>query len=218
MIAVPEVLKKILKNSPFVEEGLSSGIINLSAYARRIRPRVERELMKPVKEGAIIMGLRRLSKGIKRDSSRIAKLFQNMGDLTVRSNLVELTFLNSPFILEKQKIFLQRISKKKGTFVTFTQGVFEIAVIVSSSVKSDVEEIFKKEKLLSKFDNLSAIIIKLPPEAVATPGVHYTILKQLAWENINIVEVVSTFTEFTIILEKTQVDRAFYILKNILWQ
>jgi len=79
-----------------------------------------------------------------------------------------------------------------------------------------VKEIFKEEKLLSKFTNLSSITIKLPQEAVYTPGIHYSILKWLAWENINVVEEVSTFTEFTIVLEETQVDRAFSLLNNFL--
>ena len=48
------------------------------------------------------------------------------------------------------------------------------------------------------------------------PGVHYTILKQLAWNDINLVEAVSTYSEFTIILERDVVDRAFSVLMNYL--
>jgi hypothetical protein len=44
------------------------------------------------------------------------------------------------------------------------------------------------------------------------PRIFYTILKQLAWESINVIEVVSTYTEFTIILERGQVDQSFSIL------
>ncbi len=40
--------------------------------------------------------------------------------------------------------------------------------------------------------------------------------KQLAWNNINVVEVVSTYTEFTIILQKKQVDVSFSILMKFL--
>lgn len=43
-----------------------------------------------------------------------------------------------------------------------------------------------------------------------------SILKILAWEGINVVEVVSTFSEFTIILEDEEVSRAFSLFKDSL--
>jgi hypothetical protein len=36
---------------------------------------------------------------------------------------------------------------------------------------------------------------------------------QLAWSGINVIEVVSTFTEFTVILKDKEVDLAFSALK-----
>ena len=62
---------------------------------------------------------------------------------------------------------------------------------------------------------LSAITIILPKEAVFVPGVYYSVLKALAWEGINFVEVVSSYTELTIILQNSNVDRAFSVLKNL---
>jgi hypothetical protein len=51
---------------------------------------------------------------------------------------------------------------------------------------------------------------------VGTPGVYYSIFKQLAWGNVNVVDVVSTYTEFTVLFEFQNVDRAFSILKRFL--
>jgi len=48
MIAIPEVVEKIVVDSPLLEEGLSAGIINLSTLARKIRPQVESKLVKTV--------------------------------------------------------------------------------------------------------------------------------------------------------------------------
>jgi len=46
-------------------------------------------------------------------------------------------------------------------------------------------------------------------------GVYYYILKQLAWEGINIVQVVSTSNEFTIVVNQAEIDIAFKILMNL---
>lgn len=218
MITVPELVRKIVLHSPLMEEGLAAGIINLSALARKILPQIEKELMKKVEEMTVVMALKRLSLKIEEKSCAIAEFLKKMGDLTVRSNLVEFTFRNSDSLLEKQKLLLQELTDFRDKFVTITRGVFEVAIIVNADAENKVEEIFKQEKKISKITNLSAIIIKLPVEAVSVPGVHYSILKHLAWENINVVEMVSTFTEFTIIIGKDNIDRAFSILKKFLWE
>jgi hypothetical protein len=214
MITVSEVLKKIILGSPLLEEGISEGIINLSALARNLQPKIEAQLMKPVSESAILMALKRLSSKITVKENQREKILKDIGDLTVRSNLCEFTFIKSETILERQKQLLLQIEGQRDSFVTFTQGVFEITIIVNSDLAKTVEEIFKTEKIVSRIPDLSAITIRLSPQSVHTPGIHYSILKQLAWKNINVVEVVSTFTEFTIILEKDQVDLTFSILMN----
>jgi len=216
MITVAEEIEKIVTSSPFLEEGLRRGIINCSALAREIQPQVENALIKDVSESAILMALKRLSSRLAGKRISHESVLREMGDLTVRSNLSEFTFLKSGALMEKQKSLLDKISDGSDHFITFTQGVLESTIIVSAVLKKDVEKIFKKEKLISSLHDLSAIIIKLPVQSVSTPGVHYSILKQLAWKNINVVEVVSTYTEFTVVLEKRKVDLAFSVLINYL--
>lgn len=212
MITVAEEVQQIISSSPFLEEGLSRGIINCSALAREIKPQLEQALLKDVSESAILMAIKRFAGGLdERRQARISVL-KEMGDLTVRSNLSEFTFARSGTIVAGQKKLLHRIKNESERFVTFTQGVLETTIIVSASLNDAVEKIFSGEKLIARLDDLSAIVIKLPVETVSTPGVHYSILKQLAWQNINVVEVVSTYTELTVILDNDQVDRAFSVL------
>jgi aspartokinase len=111
---------------------------------------------------------------------------------------------------------LDEIKSSGDFFVTITQGVHETTTIVNSSLKKRLEEIFRGETLVKKIDDLAAITIRLTGEMVYLPGVHYNILKQLAWHNINVIEVVSTYTEFNIILQKKEVDTSFSILLKYL--
>ncbi|MFH2000327.1 MAG: aspartate kinase [Planctomycetota bacterium] len=216
MKTVAQAIEQFVASSPFLEEGLSRGLINCSALAREMQPRLQETLLKDVSESAILMAIKRLSLTIQGRGSIRDAVLRKMGDLTVRSSLSEYTFLKSDTIMEKQKLLLQALDERSDQFVTFTRGVFEITIIVSSSLADSVEAIFNAEKRISRLHDLSAIIIKLPEQTVSTPGVHYTILKQLAWNNINVVEVVSTYTEFTVILHKNQVDFAFSVLMELL--
>ncbi len=48
-------------------------------------------------------------------------------------------------------------------------------------------------------------------------GIYGNILKALAWEGINVSEVVSTLKELTIVLEEKLIDAAFSIIKRLFW-
>lgn len=214
MVTVTEMVKKLVTGSPLLEEGLARSIINLSALARQLQPEIETALMKPVSESAILMALKRFSTRLEILEMRQRTAMDNAGNLTVRSDLCEFTFMKSETLLDSQKDLILALENRRDNFVTFTQGVHEVTVIINADLGNLVAKFFQGERMLSRIMNLSAITINLHPQSVNTPGVHYAILKQLAWKNINVVEVVSTFTEFTIILAREDVDRTFSLLMH----
>lgn len=215
MMTISQVVEEIISRSPFLEEGVSRRIINYSALAREIKPSIEEILLKEIKQGAIVMALRRIAK---KNGSRfgLTKIFSRLPDMIVRSNLVEFTFSNSSSLQTKYKNLFGKIESQNQYFFTITQGVFETGIIISQELGSKIEEIFKGEKMITKLSNLSSITIKLPEINVSTPGVYYFILKALAWQNINVIEVVSTYQEITLILETKDIDKAFSVLKKAL--
>lgn len=213
MISISDALEEIIGNYPFIEEGLAKGIINYSAFAREIRPQIEKKLYKSIKEGAIVMALKRLSDSLDKKRKNIQKL--NLTNLTVRSNLTEFTFLNSEALPDKQRGLFNQLAEKKDIFCAVSQGVRETTFIASLEASQMIERIFSSEILVAKIENLSSIAIHLPKEVVYIPGVYYQILKVLAWENINVIEVLSTYTELTVIVESKNVDQAFSALRKL---
>lgn len=214
MITVPEVVKELIKDSPFLEEALAEDLVNLSALARRIKPQIEEKLYKDVETGAIVMALKRLSKNLKGNKSELVPLLNKIGDISLRSNLTVFTFTNSQGLIDKQSKLLHELSSQRTSFITITSGVFETSLFINTEHESEVELIFKGEHIKQKQRELSAITLLIPEEAAEVPGVYYSILKSLAWQGINFVEVVSSFTELTIFLNKSFVDRAFSALKG----
>ena len=63
--------------------------------------------------------------------------------------------------------------------------------------------------------DLSSITVKLPETNTETFGVYYYIMKHLAWDGINIEQVVSTANEFTVIVDSKDIDDAFKILMQL---
>lgn len=216
MVTVSEALERIVARTPFLEEGLAAGIINLSALARSLRPRIEKGLVKEVGDAALVMALKRLADRLRKKRPAPRQAAQYVSDITVRSHLCEFTFRNSETLLPRQIRLLQEIRGRRDRFLTFCSGASETTAIVSSDLDAAVARLFKGEKLLCRFGGLSAVILRLTPETVAAPGIYYLILKLLAWEDINVIEVVSTTSEFVLLLEDANIDRAFSLLRSLL--
>ncbi len=86
---------------------------------------------------------------------------------------------------------------------------------VNDSKATTVAATLRDEKLLSRIDRLSSVTVLLPHGTALIPGVYSHILKPLAWEGLNVVEVVSTLNELTIVLEDRNIDLAFSIIKRL---
>jgi hypothetical protein len=213
MITVPETVLDIIHESTYLDEGISQGIINLSSLARIIQPEVEKRTMKEVQIGSIVMALKRYAD--KKVSNPSETVFKSRADLIVRSNLFEITLENSPTIINKQKQLLEYVGNHSQSFITITQGVFETTIIASHDLEPHVTTLFKNEKIISTLHNLSSITVKFTTDIVDIPGVYYIVLKSLALGGIDFTEVVSTFSEFTIILKHEYVDKAFSLIKKL---
>jgi hypothetical protein len=213
MITIPEVVERYIKASPYLEDMIAKGLINLSALARYYKNDIEEELMKPAQEGAIIMGLKRLANSLtQRDVN--SRIFTHIPEMIVRSNLFEITIPHTS-TLQLMTELSSIVKSKEQRFLTVTEGVFETTIISSNELKSYIVDSIPKKDVISVIDNLASITIKLPKENVYTVGIYYMILKALAWENINLVEVVSTTNENSVILSEEDVDRAFSALKKL---
>lgn len=216
MKTISSVVEQYIKKKPFLQSALAQGIINLTSLSRIVKPAIEEELGKEIRNGAIVMALKRLSDDMEfRATHRIIKVLKNIGEITVRSSLTDFTFLVSDSILENQTELLEEVKKNKDVFYTSSRGVNELNIVVSNILDKAVEELFKDEKCTQKAENLSSITVKLPAENVSVPGIYYFIFQRLAWEGIVLYEVISTTNEFTIIVNDDQVDNAFRTIKDL---
>ncbi len=214
MRRISDLVEDIVRTTPFLEAALADGIINHSALARRLKGRIERALLRKVSEPAVMMALRRLGPRLTRRAIRAGRTGPPIVELTVRSGLIEFTFQRSLTLRTQQRRLLTRLERLPDAFVTYTQGVTQAMLIVGVNVEKIVDEVFARERRVAVVRNLSAVVIRLSPAVVKTPGAYYHILKQLAWQNVNVVDVVSTYTELTIVIHDSQVAVAFAALRG----
>ena len=108
---ISQAVTEYIKTKPFLSSALSDGIINLTSLSRQIKPEIEEILRKAVNHGAIVMALNRLSINLEfQNTHRIIKVLKKIGDITVRSNLVDYNFRVSDSLLMNQSILLKSLN------------------------------------------------------------------------------------------------------------
>ena len=200
-----------MERKPFLQETLGKGLVNVFALAEHIQSDVEKELKQKVKTSAVMMALRRLSK--KLEKRNFSDLNLVPVDFIIRSDVVELTIHNN----NQEKIFPKiyaLVNFRRGGFVTITQSMNETTIITKRSLKRDIQNIVKKD-IIKTIDNLSMISVQMPDKYLKTYGVIYSITRELAWHAINIIEIVSTLNEISIVVKEEDVPNAYRVLKQL---
>ena len=216
MKTIASEVSAFIKTKPFLLSALSQDIINLTSLARQIQPQIENSIGKTPNTGAIVMALKRISDTQDFLSNhKIVRVLKNMGNITVRSSLVDYCFKISETILPTQAKFLNQIEGSKNIFFTTSRGVGECNIIISQELSPIIDSIFANEVCLEKTKDLSAISIKVPTENVNIPGIYYFIFQRLSWEGVNINEVISTSNEFTILMDEESVNIAFKVINDL---
>lgn len=215
MITVPQIVEEIIKNSPILSDSIDEGLVNYSSLSRKLKPEIEKRLYKKVTLGSIIMALRRLSFNNSSQVRRLHEVLEKITDLSMRSNLVALTFTNSPTLFDCQSELLHIASKTPNSFLTISHGIYETSIFISKNLLKEADEIFKNEISQLRTEGLSSITLILPKEAIETPGIHYSVFKKLFSQGVNVFETATSFTELTLFFKSEDTERAFAVLKKL---
>ncbi|MBN4072827.1 aspartate kinase [Crocinitomix catalasitica] len=216
MDRLSKVIERLINKSPFIQEAISDGLINISSLARKLNPEIRKVTGKDISDSAIIMAIKRMPPGPNQKiEMKIRNFMSELGDLIVRSNLSKFTFKNYVGISQDQAKFLSQIKDISDNFYTVSRGVSETTIITNAQFGEKMVRMFREDSLISSETNLSSITMKLPEVNTEISGVYYYLLKKIAWEGINLSEVISTTNEFTIVVDTATVSHAFSVLMDL---
>lgn len=216
MKKLSEIVEEEIKRSPFLMESLREGLINISALARKIQKPVEKIIGKGVQTSAIIMSINRLPMQLEqKQEPNLVRFISKLRDVRVRSNIVDYTFVSSGTLIHAQTSLLLRAAELPKSFHSISQGVTETTILVDESLEKDLIHIFRKEKCIERERDLTVLTFLLPAENRVLYGFYYFILREFAWNGINLVEVISTSNEFTLVISTKDLDAAFKVLSTL---
>ncbi len=204
------IIESQVKQSPFISECLNAGLINTTALARYLQPSVEKEMGESVQISAIAMAIKRMPMSLDLINHKsLARFIKQLRDILVRSELENLSVRHSPTLFDKLLSIIGTFKDEDRHFFGMIKGIYETTLVFSNELSVFVHEQLMGEEIISSRKELCAVSIMLPKQNLDTSGVYYTILKKLAWKGINIVEVISTSNEVSLLFDKKDIDEAF---------
>lgn len=210
MITVTDSVRQIVHKSPFIQEVLRNDWLNLSQYAASIQKEIEAKTWKKVQLGSIITALGRIRLEIK----TIFEIKVSINDLSLKLPITEINFAKNADHSNKISQLYQKLADRENTFLNIISGSGETGIFVNSRYQNEVLQAFEPQKPNLFLENLAAISIKFDPQYLDNIGSVYQILKMLVWQKVNLLEVISTFTELTLIVDRKKAQLVFDILEN----
>ncbi|MBR9693270.1 hypothetical protein GOV07_05085 [Candidatus Woesearchaeota archaeon] len=214
MSSIAQLVEDQVLRQPFLSDALQRGIVNYGAVAEELMPKVQQHTKRLVRHAAVMMALRRFAEKLEGREPKMPHFEQT--EIMIRSNLFELTVKNTTKAFEIIHDYRTNVKHDQGELLTVTQGLHELTIISNKQHLKAFKHLLNKEGIKNITEDLSLVTIKIPQDALGTPGYFYALTKAFAWENVNIIEIVSTLTEMTFALHDHDVPRAYTIVKNVL--
>ncbi len=215
MGSVSGEVKMVLENKPFLLDALGRGILSLGNLAEEIRPEIERRLGKEVKDSAIVMALRRFGEEIQQHITP-PEGGEVSGEIIMKTNICDFNVRKSPVLLMRLKELYALVSIDRGDFLNITVGNNEISISVSEKYYERMEEFLKNETIYNERKGLVSLTLLFSGDFLHTPGIVFQVIRRLAWENINLFEIVSTMTELTVVIDKSDSMKGYGVLQKYL--
>lgn len=212
MITITDIIKSIIVNDEIAYEALRLKLLNCNAYARIIHKSVEDARMEYVQVDTISTILRRLQND--QEFLKAIKPKFKLNNLSIKAPLFEITYDLVNFNYHELNKIVEKINPNDD-FITLSRGNKEISVICSEKVYHNIiDKIKAKPKII--IDNLGAVSTSFSEEFFHEPNLIYAILGELGIKRIDLIELISTYTEITFIVKNEDISKTLNALNKLL--
>jgi aspartokinase len=215
MIRISEAIESIVDSHRALRFGFYHGLLNLTKVARYLKPSIEARTKKDVTDAAVLMNLSRLQKKLARapqSQSRARRDQLVLDQVNIQSGLCAATVAKSSTSHRELNRVFNSVHAKSG-FLTITEGLREVTVIVeAANLRLLTSALTSPPRILH--EDLASVSVTFDQRYLKVKGILFQLLEEIALQDINVIEIASTATEFSIFLREDDVQLAFDAIYN----
>ena len=214
MVTISQTVQDLLDKRLFLQEAINQGIVSFNRLADNIKPEVESELGRNVRRNAVVMAIRRYSKKLKKN--HLDGSFNYFRETLLKTDICYIVIEDSPTVLNKVQSIYNQMVFKKGKIFNIVHGNYEIGIITNQTNKENILDDLSDENILETIDDLVVISLTYSRAYLFTPGVIYNVLRFIAWENINVLNVTLTPQELSVVVSGDEAIRTYRLLEKLI--
>ena len=205
-----ELTAKYILEHHDIKSCLKKDLINYSSLARLIAKELKVE--KKTSMEAILVAARRFSQKLEKEvqnDNKIRELLKN-SELEIK-NKISVFVLDKDIDVERVGSLQTVVKKEKGTFYLI-EGSHTYTLIVQEKYDEKVKKLFVAH-VVKENKNLALITFKTPKEIENTIGTISYLTALFSENNVNIVELLSCWTDTLFVVDAADVPKTMSFLK-----
>jgi len=215
MVTISHIVTKLINDNIYLQEAIGKGIASYGSVAKKLKPDIEVELNKEVAHYAIVAAIRRYSEKMNNRFQDI-KFDTNTSEVNLKTNVIDINVQRGLGLFDKLKRIYDIIRFDKGDILHIIYGKNSISIVTNERYKEHICQFLQGEQILSIEENLVSLSFTIDKALVDRAGVLFQIVRNFAWEDINIIEVISIDLEITFIVDEKDAVRGYKALERLI--
>jgi len=215
MVTVSHIVTKMVDEKIYLQEAIGKRIASYGSIAKRLKPEIEKELKKEVAHYAIVAALRRYAERMNIRFKDIRFTTDN-SEVNLKTNIIDIGVQKTPNLFDKLKRIYDVIHFENGDILHIVYGRNTVSIITNERYKDHILRFLMTEKIVEIKENLVALAFSIDKRLVATPGVLFQIVRNFAWESINIIEIISIDLEMIFVVDEKDAVSGYKALQRLI--
>lgn len=213
MVTISQTVQNLLDKRIFLQEAISQGIVSFNRLADSIKPEIESTMGKNVGRNAVVMAIRRYAKNLDKKPQNMS--FDYFKETLLKTDVCYIIVEESPDLMEKIQSIYNKMVFKHGKLFNIVHGNYEIGIITNQSNREQILQDLYNENVMRIIDDLVVISLMYSGDYLFTPGVVYNVLRFVAWENINVLNITLTPQELNVVVSRDEAMSTYDILSKL---
>jgi aspartokinase len=164
---------------------------------------------------AIVTALRRYAEKLVIKFNDI-KFDTKFSEVNLKTHIIDINVLKTQDLFDKLKRFYDLINFDKGDILHVIYGRSHVAIVTNERYKEKILNLLQNQKIKKIEEQLVALSFTVGKNRIEEPGVLFKLTRSLAWEDINVVEIISVDLEVTFIVGKKDAIKGYNALEKLI--
>jgi aspartokinase len=215
MVTISHIVNKLVNEKIYLYEAISKKIASYGSVAKQLKPEIEKELGKTVDHSAIVTALRRYSDKINKKFPDI-KFNSKFAEVNLKTHIIDINVLKTQELFDKLKRFYDVVNFERGDILHVIYGRTNVAIVTNERYKEQILKLLQNQKIKKIEEDLVALSFTVGKKRIDKPGVIFQITRSLAWEDINIIEIISVDLDVAFIISKKDAIKGYNALEKLI--